>query len=362
MRKSFSNFCTRSVLPVVFILLMSVSCTKDPGDRGNGCLKIRFPSDMYKVALETVDLPDTNDFILDIIGSDGKPIYSGYYGDSPEYLTVPSGNYTVKVRSFDFDRPQFSRPQFGDEQCIVVPSEGVVNVDLKCRQINSGIRLKISPDFLEVFPEGVLFVSSDDGRLMYGYSEKRIAYFNPGPVSVILDDGTDQETLLTRVLESQEILTIGIQVSDDMIHEEGDISISVDTTRVWNEEDFTIGGEEDKGGEMEDALSVSQAKDNIGEKDVWVCGYIVGGDLSKTSVTFSPPFSSESNLAISARSSASSRESCMAVSIPAGEIRAGLSLVAHPENIGRRVYLKGDIVGSYFNLVGLKNVTDYVLK
>ena len=284
MRKSFSNFCTRSVLPVVFILLMSVSCTKDPGDRGNGCLKIRFPSDMYKVALETVDLPDTNDFILDIIGSDGKPIYSGYYGDSPEYLTVPSGNYTVKVRSFDFDRPQFSRPQFGDEQCIVVPSEGVVNVDLKCRQINSGIRLKISPDFLEVFPEGVLFVSSDDGRLMYGYSEKRIAYFNPGPVSVILDDGTDQETLLTRVLESQEILTIGIQVSDDMIHEEGDISISVDTTRVWNEEDFTIGGEEDKGGEMEDALSVSQAKDNIGEKDVWVCGYIVGGDLSKTSV------------------------------------------------------------------------------
>ena len=148
-----------------------------------------------------------------------------------------------------------------------------------------------------------------------------------------------------------------------MLQGEDGISISIDTTRIWTDEDYVIGKDEsDKGGNVDDAMSVNQARDNIGAEDVWVCGYIVGGDLSRTSVSFTPPFSSDSNLAIAGRSSVSSRESCIAVSVPAGDIRDRLGLVEHPENVGRRVCVRGDIVGQYFGLVGIKNVTDCVLK
>ena len=364
MRKEF--FCLSSLAVFqISVLTTAVSCTGTSGaDQQEGCMRISFPEDMYKAALQHVELPDTNDFILDIRSSSGETIYSGFYGDSPESLPVPSGSYTVSVKSSDFSRPQFSRPLFGDEQCVVVPAEGVVNVKLECRQINSGIRLRISPDFLTVFPDGVLFLSSDDGRLMYGYSEKRIAYFKPGNVSVILNDGNTERTLLTRSLESQEILTLGISVSDDIPDpDENGISISVDTTRIWRDEDYVIGnGDTDKGDAADNALSVGQARERVGESDVWVYGYIVGGDLTKTSVSFTPPFSSETNIAVATRSSVDSRESCLSVFLPSGDVRDRLNLVDHPENIGKRVYLKGDIVGSYFGLVGIKNVTDCVLK
>lgn len=362
MRKSF--FCYLCLAAVQISALFFASSCRKSSPEGVGNMRICFPDDMYEAALSYADLPDTNDFILDIRDSEGVPVYSGAYGDSPEVLSLSAGSYTVSVMSGEFSRPAFSAPQYGDRQCVVVPTDGTVNVKLNCVQINAGIRLRISPEFLTAFPDGVLFVSSGDGRLMYGYSEKRIAYFNPGPVSVVLNDGADSRTLFTRTLDSKEILTVDIKVSDSMSgQQDGGISVSVDTTRIWTDEDYVIGGETgNKGDEMSDAMSVSQARANIGEEDVWVCGYIVGGDLTRSSMSFSPPFSSATNLAIAARSSVSSRESCIAVSLPGGELREKISLADHPENLGRRVYFKGDIVESYFNLVGIKNVTECVLK
>ena len=122
------------------------------------------------------------------------------------------------------------------------------------------------------------------------------------------------------------------------------------------------GSDEDKGNTFENALSVNQARASIGDRDVWVCGYITGGDLGKSSISFSPPFASRTNIAISARSTASGREACLSVSLPSGDVRDALNLVDHPENLGRRIYLNGDIVESYFGLTGIKNVSDYVLK
>lgn len=364
MRKRFFRFPALQAI-LLPALLMTAACSKDHGQDGTaGRIRLSFPDEMYKAALEHFELPDTNDFILDIRNSAGKSVYSGYYGDSPEAILVPAGSYTVKVKSIEFDKPRFSVPQFGDEQCVVVPSDGDLNVRLECRQINSGIRLKVSPDFLTAFPDGVLFVSSDEGSLMYGYSEKRIAYFNPGTVSVIMNDGGSSRTLMTRTLSAREILTVGIYVSDDIQEEDsGTLSISIDTARIWNDESYVIGASDDgKGNTPENAMSVNQARASIGDKDVWVCGYIVGGDLSKSSVSFQPPFSSRTNIAVATRSTASDKSVCLSVSLPDGDLRDALNLVDHPENLGRRLYLNGDIVESYFGLVGIKNVSDYILK
>ena len=84
--------------------------------------------------------------------------------------------------------------------------------------------------------------------------------------------------------------------------------------------------------------------------------------MSKSSASFEPPFNSSTNLAIASRSSVSSRESCLSVSLPAGKIRDALNLHDHPENLGHRVYLYGDIVESYFGIAGVKNVSDFTLK
>jgi hypothetical protein len=101
---------------------------------------------------------------------------------------------------------------------------------------------------------------------------------------------------------------------------------------------------------------------SIGEEDVWVSGYIVGGDLTSSSASFSPPFSSRTNIVLGPRSSVSSRSSCLAVSLPSGEIRDDLNLVDNPSLLGRKVVVRGDIVGSYYGLPGLKNLTDFDLQ
>ena len=349
------------------ILFMSVSCdilgkVEDPGTSdGKGELRISFASDQYVTRKADPDVPDTSDFHLTVTSSTGSIVYDGVYSASPEAIMVDPGSYDVKVVSCDFKVPAFSSPQYGDDQCVVVPSGEIVNVRLMCTQINSGIRLKVDRGFLDAYPDGVLFLKSAQGKLMYGYSEKRIAYFRPGNVSLLLSSGGKDEVLLTRNLKAQEILQLDITVSPNA-GQSGTgsrISVAVDTSRTWISDSYIIGGENDKGSEITDALTVSQAMDHIGDEDVWVSGYIVGGDLTSSSASFEIPFSSRTNILIGPRSSTINRSSCIAVQLPSGSVRDALNLVDNPNNLERKVCIRGDIVESYYSLIGLKSVTDY---
>ena len=101
----------------------------------------------------------------------------------------------------------------------------------------------------------------------------------------------------------------------------------------------------------------------MGEDDVWVFGYIVGGDLSSAGATVkTSKLTKATHLAIATRSSVTAKASCIAVELPKGPIRDALNLVDHPDLVGTRVYLKGSLVASYFGTTGLKSVSDYVLK
>ena len=143
------------------------------------------------------EIPDTNDFLLTIADAQGNVLYDGTYGDSPEYLRVDPGSYTVSVKSIAFTTPAFDRPQYGDEQVVLIPGGEQVSVTLRCILMNAGIRLHISPNFLSAFPDGVLFLKQDDTRLKYLYKEKRIAYFKADNASLILYNegkGCDKNT------------------------------------------------------------------------------------------------------------------------------------------------------------------------
>lgn len=312
----------------------------------------------------SAEIPDTNDFILKVADSSGRLLYEGSYGDSPELLEVEGGTYSVTLRSGPFTRPEFASPQYGDDREVEVKSGESVHVKLVCRQVNSGVRLKIDPSFLTYCPDGVLYVKGDDGKLMYSYTEKRIAYFNPGRVSLILyEEGMDKE-LLSRDLLPSEILTVNISAPHDPVSGVS-ISAAVDTSRIWTTEDFVIGGGSsgNDGSGTADAISVADAASHVGENGVWVYGYIVGGDLTSAGKTVKTSgITKNTHLAIAARSSVTAKASCVAVELPKGAVRDELNLVDHPEYIGTRIYVKGNIVSSYFGTVGLKGTSEYQKK
>ena len=344
-------------------LCAGMSCSKSgSGDSAPGTLSFRFTGNPRELAKVSQELPDTNDFLITVSDESGAVVFDDIYCNLPEALEVEPGSYGIRVRSEDFSGIEFSSPQYGDEQCVVVPPAGVMSVELGCRQINSGIRLDVAPAFLTEYPRGVLFLRTGEGKLMYSYSEKRIAYFSPGPVSLLLDNDGEETVLLTRTVVSQEILTLKVSVAAGSSQSAKGISISLDTARVWTNETCVLGDEGSRGSTYEDALTVSQALASIGKEDVWVSGFIVGGDLTSANASFDPPFKSASNLLLGSRSSVSSRDNCIAVQLPSGDVRDALNLADHPEMLGRLVCIHGDIESSYYGLVGLKSVSDFVLK
>lgn len=323
---------------------------------GKGELHLRFSGSAHTRAAE-VSIPDTNDFILSVLDPDGEPVYEGLYGLSPESIEVSPGKYSVKAVSRIFDKPAFESPQYGDARTVTVESGDVTYVELLCHQINSGIKLNVAEDFLTSFPNGALLLKSEDGELMYGFSEKRIAYFNPGEVSLILSDGGEDKTLFVRRLESREILSVNISapVSGSTSIP---VSIQLDTTRYWSYEDYSIGG-----GDVQlpdsDVHTIQQARSMAGAEGIWVRGYVVGGDLSSSKVSFEGPFSSRTNIAIASRASVSDKSSCMSVQLQKGDIRDALNLVDNPDILGREVFLKGDVVQSYYGIPGIQNITEF---
>lgn len=309
------------------------------------------------------EIPDTNGFLLWIRDSKGKEVYGGRFGDMPEHLEVKAGTYDISVRSSEMSGPSFSAPVFGDDQCVTVPKGGVERVRLVCVQVNSGIRLRVAPDFLTSYPRGVLFVRSEDGRLMYSYSEKRIAYFRPGPVNLMMDEDGRQTDLMTRTLEAREILTVGVSAPPPGNGQDGigGIVVTVDTTRIWTGTDIVIGGE--TGGSAEDnAIDVPVARSLSGRKGVWVQGYLCGAFKSTSKICVEAPFPSATNCAISGRPRPSGLDSMLSVELKKGRLRDELNLADNPGNLGRKVYLRGDLVEAYYGIPGIRNVTEYRIK
>ena len=347
---------------IVFVLAAAAvvaSCDLMSLPKEKGAINIHFVEDSHFITKAGAKL-DTNSFILSVTDAKGASLYYGTFGSAPESIIATPGTYTVSAKSCEFSTPLFDSPQYGDSQVVVVTSGQTSSVTLECAQINAGVRLKIDSGFLTAYPNGVFFLKSADGKLMYGYSEKRIAYFRPGNVSLVLNEGATDKTICTRNLSAQEILTININVASGGASAAAGIHIQVDTTRFWESETLELGGEDsDKGKDKSTAFSVAQAKDHVGDSDVWVYGYIVGGDLSSSKCSFEAPFTSRTNFVIATKSSCTDKDACISVQLPNGKIRDALNLVDHEDYLGKKIYLKGDIVASYYGIVGIQSISEY---
>ena len=354
---------TFNLIAAALILIAPASCNSllsGIGEEAEGRIWIDFASSTRSILTRAgTGVPDTEDFILKVSNASGTVLYEGRFGDSPENFSVSPGSYTISARSADFTAPCFDCPLFGDTRIVSVASGQDISVILECTMINSGLRLVFDPTFRTAWPQGTVYLKSNDGTLMYGYTEKRTAYFNPGSVTLSVDDGTEQ-VLTTRTLQEKQIVTLTLCASQDLLQGTG-VQIQVDTTREYLSESFTAGGSAD--GDSESAYTVTEARSHVGETGVWVCGYIVGECYGSKSYDFEAPFTKGTNILLGLRSTTKEVQYCISVELTSGsKAREALNLVANPSMLGSQVYLKGNIEASYFGIPGLKSVTEFVVK
>lgn len=344
----------RAILTLASVLIPAVSCQDLLGGEGRGELQVSFPKDIEAVTKAAGGIPDPGTFLLTVTDSKGRQVYSGRYSDSPEHIEVASGSYTVDVRSMEFGEPLFDAPLWGDTQVVSVGSGQCVNVLMNCTQMNSGIRLLPDASFRTAYPSATLYIKGSGGSLMYSYEEKRIAYFLPGTVSVILSQGGRQESICSRQLMSQEILSLGL--SADLVEtKDGTVKVQVDTTRNWISDSISSGG----AGSHSSTYSITEARDHIGEKDAWVKGYIVGVATNTGKFSFDGPFTKNTNIVLGLRTSSTAADYLLSVELPKGDIRDELNLQDNPGLLGTQVMLCGEIVGAYYGIVGIKGAKEY---
>jgi len=100
--------------------------------------------------------------------------------------------------------------------------------------------------------------------------------------------------------------------------------------------------------------------------DVWLKGYIVGsmptGGSSTTlsGTNFSTEDAATTNMVVGPTPDCKDTNLCVSIQLPKGAIRDALNLSQHPENLGKAVTLKGDVM-KYCGGPGLKNTSDYTL-
>jgi hypothetical protein len=311
---------------------------------------------------------DTNNYILKVINSSGKEIYSGAYASRPEVLNVTAGTYTVRVLSREFKEPEQDFPLFGDEQTVKVKKDSTARVALISSQLTGGIKLAYTSNFTRYFKGTGVYMKKDSAVAKCFYYSPHYVFFYPGDVSVIYKnkDGDPSYTpddiktyvdtvLLTRKLKAGDMVTIKLDYVLSKVTGEG-IKISVDTARNWVSEYFNLGSIAPYG-----SNSIFEAGKAIGDT-MTVFGYIVGGDLTSSSVKRKAPFTSKTHFAIATNSWQSLREKCMGVELSASsKFRGELNLVDNPGLLGKPIIVRGTIVDSYMGYPGMKSLKFYKL-
>lgn len=298
---------------------------------------------------------DTNSFILKIYSTSGEKVYDGAYGERPQEITVTPGGYEVGLYSRRFSPPALDAPVFGEEHTIVVEENEQVRVAFLCRQVNAGIRFSFADNFRQRYPGNGVYVVQGEKKLEYIYSQTKYVYVSPDPFKVMYTAGGKDTVLLEKTLEAGQMVNMKLSYSASRTTASV-FKVELDTTRVWSSLDYNVGLKVPTG-----ALTIEEAKNHIGEKNIKVFGYVFGGDPSTSTVRVGPPFESKSTVVIAPSMGERNRKNMMVVELPSGSVRDALNLVNNPGNLGRPVVVTGTIVESYYGYPGIKSTKSYTL-
>lgn len=298
---------------------------------------------------------DTNNFILTIYSTEGEKVYDGRYGDRPQEIVVTPGGYEIGLYSKRFTPPMYDSPVFGDVQAIVVGENEQAKISFKCTQINAGVKFTFANDFIARFPGSGIYISQGKEQLAYDYKQKKYAYVSTEEFNVLYKKSGTDTVLLAKSLSAGQMLHLKLSYSASRTTASV-FNIEIDTTREWLGYNYNVGLKIPTG-----ALSIEEAKGLIGEKNIKVFGYILGGDPTNNSIRVGPPFESRTSLVIAPSMSERNRNNMFVVELPSGAVRDALNLVVYPEHLGRPVVVTGSIVESYYGYPGIKNTKSYTL-
>ena len=160
--------------------------------------------------------------------------------------------------------------------------------------------------------------------------------------------------------------TAGIQDGTNYSEMTGIIGINKGTVQFYP---VTIAVKYDAQGDGLDkttAYTVADVKSGIitdSETKFWVKGYIVGavnGQSLTSNAAFGPDstYTVASNILIADAADETSTDNVIPVQLPTGDVRTALNLVDNAGNMGKEVWLYGNVT-TYFSVVGLKSVTKY---
>ena len=363
MRKRFKIYASLCIISGT----LTAGCAKMPAggnapgheeETGHGCFSVRIydpaiaeaGSWSFNKGSKTLSLTgmDTSNFILSIYSQEGTKVYDGKYGKRPESFSVSSGCYNVKLLSKELGAPEFNNEIVGDSQDIVIEKGRTFTVELLCRQMNAGVRINFSDTFKKHFPALGLYLKDFAGGIQYPYNEKRFCFLQPGAVDFYLRRQSSDSLLFTRKLNAADMLDFNFDWSENTTR--SDFSISIDTTRNWYTERYNPGSIIPEG-----ALTIEQAKEKVGQRNITVFGYILGGDVKESTFRTGPPFSVSSNLLLAPSMSERYRNNCFAIELPSGAVRDALNLVVHPHLVGSAITVTGTIVEQYFGYIGMKS-------
>lgn len=185
------------------------------------------------------------------------------------------------------------------------------------------------------------FKTNSDARVVYTSSDTDVA--------TISADG-----LITVVGAGVTTITATTDVTDKFIGDSKSFTLAV-TSGADGTADMPFG--------ISDVKALYVDGDTV--KSVWIKAYIVGyanGAFNAEKVVFGTEEALASNILIAASADETDYQNCIPVALEnkpatAKAVRDTLNLQAHPENLGREVWLKGSIV-KYFGVAGVKSVEE----
>lgn len=116
-------------------------------------------------------------------------------------------------------------------------------------------------------------------------------------------------------------------------------------------------------GTQENPYTITDARNLSPVNGVWVQGFIVGHYTGNTVSSFSTDVSSPETikntiLAMAESSTETEGKNTFPLQLPSGDIRVALNLQDHPENVGKEIKVKGNVL-TYYGGIGMTGTSAY---
>lgn len=123
---------------------------------------------------------DLKPFVVRIYKDNGDLYSQMTYGEMPEIITLPVGNYSVKVSSHEVKKAEWEHPLFEGEKSFKIEDSKITNVgSIKCTFASLKVSVRFTDDLRKVMGSDVQVkvVANDVGELIFTPAETRSGYY-----------------------------------------------------------------------------------------------------------------------------------------------------------------------------------------